>query len=139
MDPYPDPTQDLTPFFSKFKDAQIFFFFIFFLPAGTLSSVLAVLWIRIRIILKGGDPDPDPHQSDNLDQFAYSKPKCIWNMGLFEHFSYVLCLSVEARIRIRIKVMRIRNTNQRQTECTFFILGVKDDTNRCLLDTGRFQ
>ncbi len=40
-----DPTLDPTPFFSDFKDANKFFFLIFFslnLPAGTLSSVLKI-------------------------------------------------------------------------------------------------
>jgi hypothetical protein len=40
----PDPTPDLTPFVSDFKDAKKLFFQIFSynLPAGTLSSVLKV-------------------------------------------------------------------------------------------------
>jgi hypothetical protein len=43
-DPEPvlDPTSDPTPFFSDFKDAKIFLFFSYKLPAGTLSSVLKI-------------------------------------------------------------------------------------------------
>jgi hypothetical protein len=92
-----------------------------------------VLWIRIRIKLKGmiRIRGPDPHQSDKLDadphQFADDSQN-VWNMSLFEHFFKVLSLYLEAKIRVRIKVkarfwihikvisririevMRIRNT-----------------------------
>ncbi len=43
----PDPTLDLTPFFSDFKDTKKLFFSYFFsynLPTGTLSSVLKILF-----------------------------------------------------------------------------------------------
>jgi hypothetical protein len=47
-DPAPDPhsTSDPTPFFSDFKDAKKVNFYIFSynLPAGTLSSVLKILF-----------------------------------------------------------------------------------------------
>jgi hypothetical protein len=44
MDPDPDPTLDPTPFFSDFKDVRKMFpiFFSYYLPAGTLSSVLKI-------------------------------------------------------------------------------------------------
>ncbi len=68
-----------------------------------------VLWIRIRIKLKGRIRirGPDPHQSDKLDadphQFADDSQN-VWNMSLFEHFFKVLSLYLEAKIRVRIKV-----------------------------------
>jgi hypothetical protein len=43
----PDPTSDPTPFFSGFKDAKQLIFSYFFsynLTAGTLSSVLEILF-----------------------------------------------------------------------------------------------
>ncbi len=48
----PDPTPDLTPFFSDFKDAKNYFFkfFSFNLPAGTLSPVLKVKFFVIFVL-----------------------------------------------------------------------------------------
>ncbi len=78
----PDPTPDPTPFFSEFKDAKRYMFFIVFsynLPTGTLSSDLKILKIDFfakilckilifkhyfsllnTLMRKGKDPNPDP-------------------------------------------------------------------------------
>jgi hypothetical protein len=73
--------------------------------------LVAVLWIRIwiRIKLKGYDPDLDPRQSHKLDpdphQFADDKPKLVeYEPTVFEHFSKVVSLKLEARIWIRIRI-----------------------------------
>jgi hypothetical protein len=49
--PDPDPTPHPTPFFSDFKDVKkLIFFIIFFLPTGTLSSVLKIFMSFCRIL-----------------------------------------------------------------------------------------
>jgi hypothetical protein len=54
MDPDPTPTPDPTPFFSNIKDAKYYFFlriFSYNLPAGTLSSVLKIIFF-LKFMLK---------------------------------------------------------------------------------------
>ncbi len=77
MDADPDPTLDLTSFFSDFKDAKKnFMLFSYNLPAGTLSSVLkfnfllkfclkillcSIISVRSTPMRKGNYPVPDPY------------------------------------------------------------------------------
>jgi hypothetical protein len=72
MDPEPDPTPDPTPFFSDFKDAKkIYFFHIFScnLPAGTLSSVFKLSFVKMlaqilfcnHYIFRSAQHDPVPY------------------------------------------------------------------------------
>ncbi len=70
----PDPTPDLTPFFSDFKEKHFSsYFFSYNLPAGTLSSVYCFKDIVCQILFckryfsplntfmrKGKNPDPEP-------------------------------------------------------------------------------
>jgi hypothetical protein len=78
MDPDPDPTPYMIPFFRDFRMQKIYFFIFFShnFPTGTLSSVLKFFFLLkfcVKILFckhyfsplntfmrKGKDPEPDP-------------------------------------------------------------------------------
>jgi hypothetical protein len=78
MDPDPDPTPYMIPFFRDFRMQKIYFFIFFShnLPTGTLSSVFKIFFLLkfcVKILFckhyfsplntfmrKGKDPEPDP-------------------------------------------------------------------------------
>jgi hypothetical protein len=52
----PDPTQNLTPFFTDFTDAKRYFLFIFFYNFPNAHHLESKNWIRIREAQKHADP-----------------------------------------------------------------------------------